>query len=133
MSRSRAKGTDFESELLGPLRRVWPAVTRAGTTKGPNDYGDFLNVGGWLVEAKKQDKWHLPAWIKTIQRKVSTRAAAISFVDAWALIFAADRRVMAGTFVVQPLDQWLAQMESANLAHRMLAEMVEPDGVMADG
>lgn len=128
VSRSRAKGTAFETELLERLRRLWPAAERAGTTKGPNDYGDYLHVGGWLIEAKKQDKWHLPAWIKTIQRKVSARKAEIQFVEAWALIFAADRRTVAGTFVVQPLDQWIAQVESANLAHRMLADMIEPTG-----
>lgn len=118
---SKQKGTSFESELVPLLRKVWPNIERAGTAKGPNDYGDYINVDGWLIEAKKHDKWRLPEWVRKIQGKVGPRV----FPAPWALVVAADRRSLEGTFVVQPLDQWLAALEVLRETQDIMVRLLE--------
>ncbi len=63
---AKAKGTEFESYVMnGYLSFVWPEVERA-PSKGTNDFGDFVNVAGWLIEARNRKTWALPAWIRGV-------------------------------------------------------------------
>lgn len=98
MSKARAKGSGWEVALLGPLRRIWPSVDRA-PLKGINDYGDFLNADGLLLEAKKTDVPHFLKWAKI--------AAAKTGGSGWRIIWSGDQRRKDGPFVLMPLQDWL--------------------------
>lgn len=53
------------------------------------DYGDFINVGGWLVEAKNRKTWALPEWIRGVysKQKKNHREG-----QPWVILFKADKR-----------------------------------------
>lgn len=93
MSKSRAKGTHWEVELLPLLRELFgPQVERYGTTKGINDQGDFSGCP-WLHEAKKTDAPHFLLWAKQAQKKAPD----------WAILWSGDRRKGDGPYVTIPL------------------------------
>ena len=116
MSTQRQKGTGYETYLIPILRRVWPKAERAAQS-GVNDFGDFTNVGGWLLEAKKQETWTLPAWIRTIQKKVETGGQP----SPWAILFAKDKRSGIPDLVAMPLETWVSQMEQVVGLRRQVA------------
>lgn len=104
MSKARAKGSGWEVALLGPLRFIWPRAERA-PLKGINDYGDFLNVDGLLLEAKKTDVPHFLQWAKTANAKTGG--------SGWRIIWSGDQRRKDGPFVLMPLTDWLILEEEA--------------------
>lgn len=107
VSASRSKGTGYENYVLERyLKFIWPQAERTAQ-KGIKDFGDFLNVGNYLVEAKKWDKWDLPQWIRTIQKKIATRPTS-----PWLLFFAGDKRKGLGDLVVMPADQYIEQLRT---------------------
>ncbi len=97
MSQQRQKGTGFETEQLPWIRRIWPDAGRAGTTLGGADYGDFTNIGPYLIEAKKHNSWRVSEWIRTILKKKG------GHYD-WMLVMAMDRRKLPGTYVLMPVE-----------------------------
>lgn len=110
MSKARRKGTDYENWLRDKyLRLVWPNAERA-PLRGVNDRGDFDHVGGFVIEAKKRNKWDLPAWMRSTQKKVPPGAHP----DGWMIWFAGDKRKgeLTQDYVVMP----------ATLATRLLIE-----------
>lgn len=85
MSKARRKGTDYENFLMERyLSQPYPQVSRAPLS-GINDKGDFINVGPWVMEAKKRNRWDLPLWIETTARKAFPSRP-------WAIWFAGDKR-----------------------------------------
>lgn len=53
MSKQRAKGTRFETLLLGPLRRFWPRAQRTGSNHHTAwGAADFAMTGEFAIEAK---------------------------------------------------------------------------------
>jgi hypothetical protein len=106
MSRERQKGTGFEVELLYDLKRVWPDVARAGTTLGANDKGDFINVEGWVVEAKKHDRWRIMEWIRTAMKKAPG--------GGWIIVSAADRRKLPMTVATLPFRMLMSLFRQIN-------------------
>jgi hypothetical protein len=94
---STDKGTRFENWCLPWLRLVWPNVLRAAKT-GVHDHGDFVNVGGEVVEAKWRattKTWAIPSWVRTaIGKSVTTRGATTydHRYDKWQVVFAEDMR-----------------------------------------
>lgn len=101
---ARRKGSGWEVRLLDPLRRVWPSAERA-PLKGVNDYGDFVNVDGLLLEAKCTDVPHFLKWAKI--------AAAKTGGNGWRIIWSGDQRRKDGPFVLLPLTDWLELEEIA--------------------
>lgn len=106
MSKARAKGTGWESELLPYLRMVFgPQVERA-PLKGAADDGDFTGVP-WLHEAKKTDVPHFLQWAKTAQKKRPAQ---------WTIMWSGDRRKGDGPFVMLPLEHYLALVNAGRFA-----------------
>lgn len=102
VSKARAKGTGWESELLPLLRQVFgPQVERA-PLKGIQDAGDFTGVP-WLHEAKKTDVPHFLQWAKTCNKKH----------HRWAILWSGDRRKGDGPFVMLPLEHYVALLAYA--------------------
>ncbi len=97
MSKSVDKGTRYENHCRDNLlRTVWPDVERRAK-QGINDYGDFINVGLELVEAKWRKKiygeiWN---WIGTVLTKVGWREHHLGVERGtlpWVIVFAQDKR-----------------------------------------
>lgn len=107
MSAARQKGTEWESRLLPLLRALFypdldvdledHPLSRAGTTLGCNDRGDFLGVP-WPHEAKKTDVPHFLQWAKVLEKKSPGR---------WTILWSGDQRRKDGPFVMLPLDFYL--------------------------
>jgi hypothetical protein len=66
MSKSRAKGTAFESSLLPALATRWPAVDRSAL-HGRLDRGDFVNTGRITIEAKNEKRIDLSGYLEEAQ------------------------------------------------------------------
>ena len=83
MSKQRSKGTQFESYLIPTyLRQIWPDAARRAL-QGVNDFGDFINVGEWLIEAKKHNSWRVFEWIRKCMSKTD---------GSWMILAATDKR-----------------------------------------
>lgn len=81
MSKSKQKGTSFETSLLPALRYVWPLVERRAQ-QGANDKGDFYLPGSDLItlEAKNVAKSNIPGWLAEAKQEsvnAGTRCAAV--------------------------------------------------------
>lgn len=97
MSKARAKGTHWETELLPLLRLVFGQQVERAPLKGLADKGDFVGVP-WQHEAKSTLAPHFLQWAKTAQKKTPGR---------WAVLWTGDRRKRDGPFVLLPLDFYL--------------------------
>ena len=106
MSAARSKGTAYENHVRDTyLRRVWPDADRA-PLRGIHDFGDFDHVGGRLVEAKKRDRWDLPAWIRGVLTKIGGGPAP------WEIVFAGDKRgPIPMDLVVAPAEQYYGYLD----------------------
>lgn len=105
MSKSRAKGTRFENDVVSRyLRQVWPYADRA-PLRGVRDFGDFTNVNGWLIEAKHRKVWRIPEWVRTIRQKVKDQDPTAP----WALVLRQDGRNLPD-LVVLPAEQYFHQL-----------------------
>lgn len=108
MSRERKKGTGFENHVRDThLRPIWGRVERS-PLRGVHDFGDFINIGGRLTEAKKRNKWDLPAWIRGVLAKLSRAGKE----DAeWEIVFAADKRSKINfDLVCAPAEQYFGYL-----------------------
>ena len=118
---ARQKGTSFEHHVLeAHLCKVWPTVERA-PLKGVLDYGDFINIDGWLIEAKKRDRWDLPGWIRGVLSKIGRQGEP----DApWAIVFAGDKRSEINMdLVVLPAALYFVQLQRLyDLLRRRITE-----------
>lgn len=107
MSKQRQKGTQYENRIRDHyLRQIWPTADRA-PLRGTADAGDFDGTP-WVVEAKKRNRWDLPAWIRT------TRAKADRVGKPWMIVFAGDKRTdMNQDLVVLTAESFFELLEEA--------------------
>lgn len=98
MSRSKAKGTSWETELVPRLRLLFgPQVDRA-PLRGTADAGDFVGCADLLVEAKSTMVPKFLEWARTATKKNGGR---------WVVAWHGDRRKPGqGPYVLLPLDLW---------------------------
>ena len=102
----KKKGTAFETELVPSLRKVWPEAKRS-EPKGALDFGDYENVNGWYISAKKAERWSLMEWIRTVLKQ----KLLIDPTAPWFIVFANDRRKGLPTMVAMPLEQYIGALE----------------------
>jgi hypothetical protein len=62
MSRSKAKGTRWETAIVEYLREVAPHVERRALN-GAHDKGDITGIPGVVIEAKNQERHSLAEWV----------------------------------------------------------------------
>ena len=111
----KTKGTGFENHVLETyLLPLWSGAKRAAPS-GILDFGDFINVGGILIEAKARETWRLPAWIRDIYTKIARAGHRRPY--PWLLFFKQDKRgPLNEDYVAQPAWLWLeTQSELARL------------------
>lgn len=115
MSKARAKGSGWETELKERhLSTVWPTVERA-PLRGTNDFGDFVNVDGLLIEAKKVDSPRFLEWA----RKAKGKAGEFG----WRIVWSGDRRRGDGPYVMLPLRDWLDLEEDAKAMRDLIRDI----------
>ena len=98
MSKSRQKGTAWETELVPRLRRLFGDMVQRAPLRGVHDAGDFVGVP-WLHEAKNTVKPLFQAWARVCEKKAG---------DRWVIIWKGDRRQTSGvgTYVLMPLTHY---------------------------
>lgn len=75
MSASRAKGTAWESAIVGYLLgRGWPHAERRALN-GSQDKGDIAGILGWVIEAKNARAITLAEWAKELEAEVRNAKA----------------------------------------------------------
>ena len=114
MSKARQKGTGFENHLLNEyLVSVWPEAQRAALS-GINDYGDFINVDGWHIEARNRNTWAIGEWIRGVYKKMRRKHGSIS--HPWIIAFKGDKRgELAEDYAVLPM--WLLTFLLLDMKH----------------
>lgn len=122
MSAEGKKGGGYEQYLLDQyIRDVFPDAYRP-RLRGVHDNGDFANVGEWLIEAKKRERWQLPLWIKQVMGK-KERALARGETrskHAWMILFAMDKRKLPYDLVVLPTEILFNLLTELKDAHEEL-------------
>lgn len=63
MSKSKQKGTAFETAVCDYLRDFFPAVERRAM-QGAKDCGDIANIPNTVLEVKNQKAMDLAGWLK---------------------------------------------------------------------
>ena len=82
MSKSKAKGTKLESEVVTYLRQTgWPSAERRALT-GTNDQGDITGVPGVTIECKSRNGFFPSEWCDQLDREMANTHDAVGFVVA---------------------------------------------------
>lgn len=95
------KGTEYENDIgMNYLVEVWgdPEIpwgdpdqpVQRARLAGIKDYGDFLGVDGWLIEARNRMKWDIRDWIRGVYMKLERHGRNI--YAPWVLVFKSDKR-----------------------------------------
>lgn len=80
MSVARAKGTRWESAIVGYLNENgFPHVERRALA-GAADKGDIGGLPGWVIEAKNCGRDALPAWIDEVTAEQANAGAEFGAV-----------------------------------------------------
>jgi hypothetical protein len=109
MSRSRAKGTAFETLIVDYLRKtIYPEAERAPLW-GAKDEGDFLNTPGFTLQAKNQAATSLGAWLDQARTQNENYVEAHA-PTSWRLPAVVHKRRGRGApedqFVTMSLGDW---------------------------
>lgn len=82
MSRSRAKGTAFESAVVAWLRENGHPHVERRALNGSRDRGDIAGIPGVVIEVKSCNRLELAAWVDEAEKERDNDRAAIGVV--WA-------------------------------------------------
>ena len=82
MSRSRAKGTAWETAIVGYLRANGAPHAERRALGGTNDRGDLAGVPGLVIEAKSAARFELAIWLDEAEVERRNDRAALAVV--WA-------------------------------------------------
>ena len=111
MSKARAKGTAWETELLPLLRLLFGDQVERAPLKGTQDKGDFTGVP-FLIEAKKTETPRFLEWARAAKKKNGG--------EPFWIVWSGDRRKGEGPYVLMPLDHALWAQSNAMLHMRAL-------------
>ncbi|MEV4228109.1 hypothetical protein AB0J81_13610 [Streptomyces bobili] len=79
MSKSKAKGTTAEREVVRYLQQWWPAAERRALS-GNKDKGDVAGIPGVVVEVKAAATQLLPKWQRETWAEMENAGAAHCFL-----------------------------------------------------
>ena len=80
MSRSRAKGTAWESRIVEALREAGFAGAERRALNGARDRGDIAGVIGTVIEAKDCQRTELAAWVDEADKEAANDGARYGVV-----------------------------------------------------
>src|SRR5690554_1928067 len=82
MSKAKAKGTKWESDIVAYLRdNGFPHVERR-SLNGVNDRGDITGIPGVVIEAKAQARYSFAEWLDEVKVEKANDNALVGVV--WA-------------------------------------------------
>jgi hypothetical protein len=87
VSKQRAKGTAWETELLPRLRAIYGPDIHRAPLRGIHDNGDYVGTP-FLHEAKNQQMPHFLQWAREARGKAGA--------GEWVVIYKGDSRTMDG-------------------------------------
>lgn len=113
MSAARQKGTSYENHIRDTyLTTIWPDVSRA-PLKGNADWGDFINVSGWMIEARNRNRWDIPNWIRNVYARM---VKGNKITKPWVIVFKGDKRSdLKEDYVVAPAWLFFALVRDSKL------------------
>lgn len=115
MSKSRAKGTKWETELLVLLRDTFGPDVHRAPLRGTQDAGDFVGTPV-LVEAKSTKVTKFLEWARTAA--LACRFHPTTPQTAWVVAWHGDRRKGEGPYALMPLAYWLKlERRARNAVH----------------
>ena len=103
---NKAKGTRRERGWLPLLQRVWPNVVRIGAARGPNDLGEYVNTGDWIVESKHAKVLTMQEWVRVTAAKAEPEG------KPWLILCRADKRKFPHDLAVMPAEQAITLLEA---------------------
>jgi Holliday junction resolvase len=74
-TKSKAKGTTAEREVVRYLQNWWPAAERRALS-GNKDKGDVAGIPGVVVEVKAAATQNIPAWKRETLKEMENAGAA---------------------------------------------------------
>jgi hypothetical protein len=80
MSKSKAKGTTWETAVVDYLRGRGAVHAERRASHGNTDRGDIAGVPGVVIEAKNAAKVELGNWLVELQAEVINASAAVGAV-----------------------------------------------------
>jgi hypothetical protein len=114
LTASKAKGTRFESDIVGYLRSLGPYEVERLTMGGAgNDQGDIIvtegGKGHCLIEAKDTTRISLPDWWRqaTVERENYCKPRGLNPADVLACVVHKRRQAAIGdAWVTLPLKEF---------------------------
>lgn len=108
MSRSRQKGTAWETAIVGYLQeRGWPYAERRALA-GKNDRGDIAGMPGVVLEAKAAKEFDLAGWCRELETEIANDAASTG-----AVVIKRRNHPTAAAYTVLPFDRYLTLLKEA--------------------
>jgi hypothetical protein len=80
MSRSKAKGTAFETAVVNCLRNWGFVAAERRALHGANDKGDITGLPGVVIEVKNQRAMDLAGWVREAEREGEAAHADLAVV-----------------------------------------------------
>ena len=108
MSKSKARGTAWESAIVGYLRGTGAPHAERRAASGANDRGDIAGIPGLVCEAKAAARMELAAWLDEaeVERRNDGAALAVVWVKRRGKASPADAYVvMTGAALVHLLAE----------------------------
>ncbi|ONK10354.1 hypothetical protein [Streptomyces sp. MP131-18] len=116
MTKSKAKGTKAETEVVKYLRQWWPAAERRALS-GAKDKGDVAGIPGVVVEVKAAQRQLIGPWQReTFAEKKHALASACL------LVVKRPRKPVAQWDAYMPADQINAALRWAGDAQELFNE-----------
>ena len=108
MSRSRQKGTAWETAVVTYLRgQGWPYVERRALA-GKNDRGDIAGIPGLVIECKATKEHDLAGWCRELETEIVNDGATTG-----AVVIKRRNQPTAAAYTVLTLDRYTALLKEA--------------------
>jgi Holliday junction resolvase len=104
VSKSRAKGTRFESEVVEYLKAHGFPHAERRAMHGTMDKGDIAGVAGVVIECKAEQSITLSEYMDEVADEVLNAGARCGVA-----VVKRRRRGVSEAYVIQPLEQWVKE------------------------
>lgn len=101
MNKSKAKGTAWETRVVGYLRENGSPYAERRALSGNVDRGDVSGIPGVVVEAKNAKAIDLAGWVDEMVKEKANAGAAIG-----AVVFPRRNHATERAYVVMELEQF---------------------------
>jgi len=108
-NRSRAKGTNWEGEVVDFLRAHCCPHAERRTSNARNDRGDIVGIPGVVIEAKAAQKMELGSWLSELEVEIANDDAGTGAL----FVKRIGKAKGADGFIVMTPERWAELMRLA--------------------